>query len=292
MGFLKDRIWSWGYVMNFIPGSAPFTFGKSRCSLETQAEFLGAERCFYMNSMFSRKYVETYFKTWDPEVIANCVDERLSDAHMQRLKKMKRVFCTLEHQNYVESAVRIAKASLVCKNICGVHFDDFNSANGGTLIKEIRDRIKEINPALKIAAVTYSHHDLKEYEAGLPYIDVYSRWCWVPSFDYWNYHADDIRKLRDFVGEGKKIFQGIYMHDFGSSGRPVTECYSYVPLEVFKKSVETICEHTCTGILDGIILPQAAYYSFSTHREHVQFLKEYVDWADGTMTELGESTAF
>ena len=61
MGFLKDRIWSWGYVLNFVPGAAPFTFGKSRCSLETQAKYLGAERCFYMNSMFSREYVEKSF---------------------------------------------------------------------------------------------------------------------------------------------------------------------------------------------------------------------------------------
>ena len=62
MGFLKDRIWCWGYMLNRVPGSAPFTFEKTRCSLETQAEYLGAERCFYMNSMFSKKYVQTYFE--------------------------------------------------------------------------------------------------------------------------------------------------------------------------------------------------------------------------------------
>ena len=287
MGFLKDRIWSWGYVLNFVPGAAPFTFGKSRCSLETQAKYLGAERCFYMNSMFSREYVEKSFKTWDSEVISNCVDQRLSDNHLRRLGKMKQIFCTLEHQNYLESALKIARASLVFKNICGVHFDDFSSGNGGTLIEEIHDRVKEINSELKIAAVTYSHHNWEEnYAEGAQFIDVFSRWCWVPSLDYWNAFRDDILRMRDRVGEGKKIFHGIYIHDFGSSGRPVTECYSCVPLEVFKKSVEGICEQTCSGILDGIILPQAAYFSFSSHREHVKFLKEYVDWADDTMTEL------
>ncbi len=288
MGFLKDRIWCWGYMLNKVPGSAPFTFEKTRCSLETQAQYLGAERCFYMNSMFSKKYVQTYFQSWDEDVISNCVEGVLSDAHLQRLSGMKKVFCTLEHQNYLDSAIRIAKASLVYKNICGVHFDDFNAANGGSLIEEIRDKIKEINPALKIAAVTYSHHNWEEnYKEGIPFIDVLSRWCWVPSFDYWNTHADDIKRVRDLAGSDKKILQGIYIHDFGSSGKPVTECYSCVPMDVFKRSVETICEHTCEKILDGIILPQAAYYSIASHREHVKFLKEYVDWADGTMTDFG-----
>ncbi|MBQ7179599.1 MAG: hypothetical protein IJS08_19425 [Victivallales bacterium] len=287
MGYLKDRIWSWGYVLNNVPGPAPFTFGKSRCSLETQAAYLGAERCFYMNSMFSTAYLEKHFKSWDPEVVSNCVENALSEQHFQRLGKMKQIFCTLEHENYLDSAIRIAKASLIHKNICGIHLDDYSAANGGSIIREIKESIMEINPALKIAAVTYYNWDWdKHYASGVPYIDIFSRWCWVPSFDYWQFHEDDIKKLRDLAGDGKKIFQGIYIHDFGSSGRPVTECLNCVPIDVFKKSVETICEHTCNGILDGIILPQAAYFSFLSHKEHVSFLKEYVDWADDTMTEL------
>ena len=286
MGFLKDRIWSWGYVLNSVPGAAPFTFGKSRCSLETQAAYLGAERCFYMNSMFNRTYVETYFKKWDGEVIPNCVEQRLSDDHLRRLGKMKKVFCTLEHGNYLESALKIARASLVFKNICGVHFDDFGPGKGGELIGEIRDRIKEINPDLRIAAVTYSHWDWeKSYASGAPFIDVFSRWCWAASLDCWDNCRDEILKMRDLAGEGKKIFHGIYIHDFGS-GRPIPECRNCVPMEAFRKSVETVCEQTCDGILDGIILPQAAWFSFPSHREHVKFLKEYVDWADGTMTEV------
>ena len=287
MGYLKDRIWSWGYVLNKVPGAAPFTFGKSRCSLETQADYLGAERCFYMNSMFNAAYIEKHFNSWVPEVVSNCIENSLSDNHFQRLEKMKQIFCTLEHDNYLESAIRIARASLVHKNICGIHLDDYSTSKGGSMIKEIKERIMEINPSLRIAAVTYYKWDWEQnYASGVPYIDVFSRWCWVPSFDYWQLHEEDIRKLRDLVGEGKQIFQGIYIHDFGSSGRPICECLNCVPIDVFMKSVETICEHTCNGILDGIILPQAAYFSFPSHREHVKFLKEYVDWADATMTEL------
>ena len=62
MGFLKDRIWTWGYVLDKVPSAAPFTFEKTRCSLETQTAYLGAERTFYMNSMFSREHIEKNFK--------------------------------------------------------------------------------------------------------------------------------------------------------------------------------------------------------------------------------------
>lgn len=287
MGFLKDRIWTWGYVLDKVPSAAPFTFEKTRCSLETQTAYLGAERTFYMNSMFSREHIEKNFSVWDPEIIENCTDNRLSDMHMNRLKCMKEIYCTLEHDNYLESAIRIAKLSLKYKNIVGVHFDDFCGARGSKkLLPVVRDAIKEINPALKIAIVTYSFWDQAEYKDTSEYVDLYSRWCWVPSEDYWRQHKDDIKRLRDITGPDKKIVQGIYIHDFGSSGLPVTQCLSKVPMEVFKLSVETICENTWDGTLDGIILPQAAYFSCLSHKSHISFLKEFVDWFDGTTTVL------
>ncbi|MBQ7403623.1 MAG: hypothetical protein IJW05_09300 [Lentisphaeria bacterium] len=286
MGFLKKRIWTWGYVLDKVPTAAPFTFEKTRCSLETQTAYLGAEKTFYMNTMFSREYIEKKFKAWDPEIIGNCIENRLSDMHLQRLKSMKEIFCTLEHENYLESALRIAKASLIHKNIKGIHFDDFSRVSGGKILGEIHDRIKEINPALKIAIVTYSNWDPAEYEGTAKYVDLFSRWCWVPSEDYWRQHREDIRKLRDITGPDKTILQGIYIHDFGSSGLPVTQCLSKVPKEVFQLSVETICENTWNGTIDGIILPQAAYFSCLSHKSHVSWLKEYIDWFDGTTTEL------
>jgi len=107
----------------------------------------------------------------------------------------------------------------------------------------------------------------------------------LPSFSSFSSYPKFSSHPQNFPKPRKKIFHGIYIHDFGS-GRPIPDCRNCVPMEVFRKSVETVCEQTCSGILDGIILPQAAYFSFPSHREHVKFLKEYVDWADGTMTEL------
>lgn len=285
MGFLKDRIWTWGYVLDKVPSAAPFTFGKTRCSLETATSYLDVRQTFYMNTMFSAEYIQKYFSAWEPEIIENCCKNRLSDAHMTRLKNMNRIFCTLEHENWLNSAIQIAKKSLTCKNIYGIHFDDFSPVKGGEQLEKIHDSIKEINPDLKIAIVTYSHQSPDEYKDAIKYVDVVSRWRWIPSADYWEHHKDDIRKLRDITGPDKTILQGIYIHDFGS-GMPITECRNTVPLELFKLSVETICEHTWDGTLDGIIIPQAAWFSFQSHRAHTSWLKEYIDWFDETTTIL------
>jgi len=284
MGFLKDRIWTWGYVLDKIPSAAPFTFGKSRCSLETESSYLGAQQTFYMNTMFNPEYINTYFSSWDPEIIENCCKNRLSDQHLKRLKGMKRLFCTLEHTNCMESAIKIAQKSLTYKNIYGIHFDDFRPDRGGDELAEIHDKVKAINPDLKIAIVTYSHQDVSEYKDAIKYVDVVSRWRWVAAAGYWERHKDDIKKLRDMTGPDKTILQGIYIHDFGSSGLPITECRHRVPLEIFKLSVETVCQHTWDGTIDGFIVPQAAWFSFPSHREHVTWLKDTIEWFDGTTT--------
>ncbi len=286
MSFLKERIWSWGYVLDKVPSAAPFTFEKTRCSLETQAAYLGTERLFYMNSMFNRQYVEKYFPEWDREILTNCIDNRLSDGHFSRMRNMRSVFCTLEHNNYLESAIRIAKLSLKYPNIVGVNFDDFNKAHGSTTLPEIDDKIKDINPNLKISIVTYSSWDKNEYLDTPKYVDVYSRWCWVAAEDYWRTHETDIQRLREITGPDKSIIQGIYIHDFGSSGLPISQCLSTVPFDIFQKSVETICENTFNGIIDGFIIPQAAYFSAPSHKKHVCWLKDYIDWFDSTTTVL------
>ena len=247
MSFLKDRMWTWGYVLDKVPSAAPFTFGRTRCSLETQSAYLGVRRTFYMNTMFNEEYIRRYFSAWDPEIIENCCGNRLSDAHLDRLKGMEKIFCTLEHNQWKESAVRIAEKSLTCRNICGIHFDDFSPGQGGDQLEEIHDKVKEINPDLKIAIVTYTHQDPEEYKNAVRYVDVISRWRWVPSVDFWEHQKDDIRKLRDIAGPDKTILHGIYIHDFGSYGKDVTECRHCVPLDVFKTSVETVCEHTWDG---------------------------------------------
>lgn len=44
---LKDKIYTWGYVLDKLPSDAPFIFGKTKCSLETATNYLGAKKSFY-----------------------------------------------------------------------------------------------------------------------------------------------------------------------------------------------------------------------------------------------------
>lgn len=283
MGFLKDRIWIWGYVLDHTPGPAPFFWGNTRCSLETGAEYLGANKAFYMNTMFNEEYFRKTFD-WDWSIYENGLGNRLSDLHMQKMKNFSSIYCTLEHLNYLNSAVRIARKSLEYKNIKGILFDDFRPDQGGGAIEEVYNYVKEINPDLQIVAVTYTHQPKEYFLPAVKYFDVFTRWQWTPSDSYWDQHRDDIQILRDTVGPDKTIMQGIYIHDFGGDCPAAGEDFHYVPLNTFKKSIETICQHVCDGGLDGIIIPQPAWFCVPSHKEHITWMKEYIDWCDSTMT--------
>jgi len=99
-------------------------------------------------------------------------------------------------------------------------------------------------------------------------------------------YKDLVKKLKDLAaadhknGPGKQILQGIYIHDFGPD---MKNRYS-VPMDVFRKSVETICESTYSGVLDGFIVPQAGWFCMPDKYEHIRFLRDYIDWFDGTTT--------
>ncbi|MFA6931201.1 MAG: hypothetical protein WCT05_12820 [Lentisphaeria bacterium] len=284
---LKDKVFSWGYVLDQTPTAAPFVFGKSQCSLETASAYLGVKKTFYNNSMFSVEYIQKHFPKWEPECIDNCIRNRLSDLQLQRLSALDEIFCTLEHGRYLDSARQIAQLSLRYPNIKGIHIDDFNQSSTSetyqspVAMKQLRDTVKSINPKLQIAVVTYSHLPIEvQVTPFVEYVDIFSRWCWVPSPDYWDQHARDIEKVRAVIGREKKIIQGIYIHDFGTS----MFCQYPVPMEIFKKSLIACCENTCNGILDGFIIPQSGWFATPSHYEHISWMKNYLDWCDNTTT--------
>ncbi len=281
---MREKIYSWGYVLDKVPTAAPFIFGKTRCSLETATRYLGTGRTFYMNSMFNPEHLRKHFPHTEQECFDNCIDNRLSDTHMKLLSDIPEVYCTLEHDNYHQSALRIAELSLKYRNIKGINLDDYRVGNPGTTpekLKQIRGEILKINPALKVAIVTYSHMPIEEeIKPVADLVDIVSRWCWVASQDYWDNHAKDILPLREMLGPDKTIIQGIYIHDFGSG----MKCQYPVPLEVFKKSVRTICRSAYEGLIDGFIIPQAGWFSAETHFEHISWMKSYLTWFEETTT--------
>ncbi|MDD5728375.1 MAG: hypothetical protein PHV59_07430, partial [Victivallales bacterium] len=81
-------------------------------------------------------------------------------------------------------------------------------------------------------------------------------------------------------GKDKKIIQGVYIHDFGSG----MKCRYPVPISIFKKSILTVCEHLYDGTLDGVIIPQAGWFSDHRHFAHISWMKSYFEWFDGTVT--------
>ena len=107
-------------------------------------------------------------------------------------------------------------------------------------------------------------------------VDVFSRWCWKVNPQYWTDYKADIAKLRAQIGPETKIVQGIYIHDFGAGMRNRTP----VPLDVFKQSIRTICANILDGTIDGLIVPQTGWFNSPRHREHVRWLKDYIEGLD------------
>ena len=92
----NNNLWVWGYVLDKIPDNVLFTDRRSFCSLETAAEYLGADNVVFMNSAADRN--------------------ALNDGLFQHLSKCKRVVCGLQHGAYVETARMVSEKPCLWKN--------------------------------------------------------------------------------------------------------------------------------------------------------------------------------
>ena len=282
----KDKVIFWGYVLDKTPSACPFMHGKTDFSLERVTREFGAKKAMYMNSMFNREYVLKSFPYWDRECFENCIDNRMADVQLDKLRDVPEVWCATMHGNKLESAVKIATASLKHPNIVGVNFDDFGAASAAeeslARFRAIKTAMYAINPRLKVAVVSYAKDangtnvDLTPYRGE---IDLVSRWKWVTDTNYWRHLRADIAELRRQVGPRAKIVQGLYFHDFSRSIEKGTEP---LPLDYLKLSVNAALDAVADGTLDGVILPQVAWYSAPSHREHYEWLRERI-------SRLGES---
>ena len=259
-------------------------FGKTEFSLERAAEVFGSRKAFYMNSCFSREYVEGHFKYWEPDCLENCVDNRLAPVQMDKLRGMDEVWCATTHGDKLASAVAIAKLSLVYTNIVGVNFDDFktnNSVHGMSVekLKELKAAMHAVNPKLKVSVVSYAidahtkrkaeFRDLTAYRGEIDHV---SYWKWLPETNYWCNLRSEVAKIRRQVGPKATIVHGLYMHDFSKDMKGLDP----LPLDYFKFSVNAAFDAVADGTLDGVILPQAAWYLVPSHREHYEWLREKV----------------
>jgi hypothetical protein len=275
---IRKKIHSWGYVLDEVPGNVPFVFGGTRCSLETAADYIGSKNLIYMNSMYGPEQL----KKRHPSVHPGFGEGTLSDKYFRHLSKYDSVMCALEHGRYAECAEEISRFSLTHPTVKGAVFDDFCvPAVAGTMISpeqlgEIRDALRSHNPGLKLHIVTFDYQNPKDLVPYLEHFDELSRWCWIPSADYWNKYYFEVSNLKRITG--KPVIQGVYIHDFGIDSE------SPVPMDIFQLSIRKICQYTLDGHLDGFIIPQAGWFSHEKHRNHIQWMKNYIDWFCGTAT--------
>ena len=279
-GELADKIAVWGYVLDKTPTACPFVFGKTEYSLERAAAEFGFSKAVYMNSCFNQEYLDKNFEYWDRECFENCVDNRLKDVQLEKLRGLDEVWCATTHGKKLESSIAIAKLSLKYPNIVGVNFDDFNGDNSELgmpveKMRELKAAMRAINPKLKISVVSYvkdandTNYDLTPFRG---VIDHVSRWKWLTETNYWHNLRADIAELRRQVGPKAKIVHGLYIHNFAKG----MKCTEALPLEYFKLSASAALDAVADGTLDGIILPQVAWYSMPTHREHFDWFLEKV----------------
>ena len=276
----SDKIAVWGYVLDKTPTACPFMHGKTDFSLERAAREYGAGTAIYMNSMFNREYILQSFKYWDRECLENCIDNRLADVQLDKLRDVPEVWCATMHGDKLGSAVRIAQASLRHPNIVGVNFDDIGHATHEEesvhKIRAIMTAMHAINPKLRLSVVSYAKDsngtnvDLTPFRGEIDHV---SRWKWATDTNYWHRLRADIAELRRQVGPKAKIVQGLYFHDFSAS---IEKGMNPLPLDYLKLSVSTALDAVADGTLDGVILPQVAWYSAPSHREHYEWLREKV----------------
>lgn len=282
---LRDRIYVWGYVIDEIPCRIPYDKqpGGTSCSLETAAAYLGVKRVIYMNSEWTPKRLSAYTNA-SPSMAKNL----FSDRHFERLAGFEEVICGLQHgdadndpKSYAKSARRISEASLRFKNIKGAVFNDFRTSAPQTFLspeqlKEVYDNLKSCNPDLKLWLVSYDYQPPENLIPYVKYFDVLTRWCWMPNPNYWlnDDFSIKISHLRYFLG--KPVIHGLYIYPSDPSAD------RYMSFELFKKSFEAVAEKKSLGM----IIPSSGAFHDPKRRELIQWMKNYLDWEEATVTKL------
>jgi len=268
---MNNDLWVWGYTLDKCPGRVPYAERLSRCSLETAADYLGADNVVYMDGTHNI--------------------DLLNPEQMKRLSKFKRVICGLTHIEeadgwhlyYKEAARRVSELSLQFPNITGALIDDFRDPPGpsGKMtpagLKEVYEALKSVNPKLKLYLVRY--HVRQDYEELLAYRDYFDGinvWCWNSTEHFWRMlYKFDLRKLREMMPE-KEVLQGQFIHDFDAG--------DWVPMAM--DQLELQCEKISLAMrekrIDGWVVLQNGFFDAYDHRKQVCYLKEFLQWFFGT----------
>jgi len=253
---LKDKMWTWGYVIaGKTPEKVPFV-GPSSCSLETAAAYIGTPNVVFMNSNHN-------INSLSPECFGH-------------VALCKQVICALQHGKYKETAERVSRLSKEHPNIIGGLIDDFREKTGPSKAitpeetKAIYEALRSANPALRLYLVRYTWQDQNEMIPFLPYFDVINLWVWVPDEKVWREtigpETDRIAALTK-----KPIVLGLFLHDYGKSGKAM-------PMNFLEMQCVKAVDLLKTGKIEGIVFLQSGWFDQEDHRPQIQWLKQYLEW--------------
>ncbi|MEN6301346.1 MAG: hypothetical protein ABFD96_01400 [Armatimonadia bacterium] len=262
MSSLQSKAWTWGYVIDgAVPGEVPFV-GRSYCSLETAASYLGTPNVVYMNSNHDRATLTPQFL----DHVAGC----------------EQVVCGLEHGHYAEAARQVSQLSLTRPNITGGLIDDYLDFHGPSAkmtpeeTREVYEGLKSQNDALRLYVVRYTWQDQADLLPYLPYFDVLNLWVWVANTYDWQVRLSaELEKIKQITG--KPILLGLFLHDYGGSGGPM-------PMDVLEVQFQKAVAFARSGLIEGFVILQSGWLDREEHRPQAQWVQQYLQWAFGTTT--------
>ena len=267
---MRKGLFVWGYMLDNVPGPVPFVDGVTHCSLETAADYLEAGSVVYLNSNHSLDFPTAQ--------------------HLERLGKFDGVVCALlnDQGKMRESAAKVGRLSLEHKNIKGAIIDDFLDWHGPTAkmtpgdLKAVAAALKQDNPELKLYVVRYTWQDQKDLLPYLEHIDVINLWVWVSTEHFWrSEYEPELDRIKQLTG--KPVVQGLFLHNYGETHNNGDQP---IPLDLLQLQCKKIFPKVRSSSLEGCVVLQNGWFDRDSHREHVQWLRSYLEWFHGTTTTL------
>lgn len=232
---LKEKLWLWGQTAGSHHACGnPFNLpGENRMTPAEGAKFFGISNVFRV-------------------VMAN-MPKPPFDKEAEELKGIKKVLWSVigsggsEHKIVVDEVLRLAKLH---KNIAGGITDDFLTYERMKLftpemISDCREKLHSFEDRkLELYTVVYVRELTEERRKYLEKFDAYTMWTWNGS-DLYNLD-ENYGKLRELVGDEKKILAGCYLWDYGDC-KPLAD-------ELMEYQLGKYYEWLEDGKIEGVII--------------------------------------
>ena len=224
----ESNLWLWG-------GPTPSWGGSTaKDSLIQGANYFNIKNGVYVYGSTNKEMIELHknFNKLLCQINKNCRTEEIQNELTEE-----------------ENAGLLSLLSTEYPNITGAMCDDMtNNIQANILPDEFIPRynaLKKHNEKLKMYGTVYVHElGKKDFSIIQPYVDVITLWFW--SMDEIIDYDENIRKCqKDFPG--KKILQGVFIHDYGLS-----ECGA-IP-ELLAYQLDRARKYIKDGILEGVVI--------------------------------------